>query len=412
MGVLVFQEQLMRIAVALGDFTEGEANELRKNIGTWNSKAFNRNLEPFMKKLFNGFKKRGLKKDFALEIMNQMKGFAHYGFPESHAISFAFIAYCSAYLKCHYPAAFFTSVLNSQPMGFYSPHALLEAAQRDLVEILPLCINDSNWDHALEPLPTKEGRPRIFGVRLGFRLLKGMNKERVINFVSDRQKVGQWRDFDHFISTSNLFKDEYMNLAASDAMKILGLSRADALWKTAAVPFKDLIDTEDHHVEWKKKQRLENAQLDFKSFGTTLGDHPTKIIREDSWFYKVPKAALTFSKNLLVQESKQMVIVFGLLIIKQAPPSAKGMVFLTLEDETGFINLVFTPQIYGSFHREVESNQFICASGILQKNGKSHSVMVKAVHTPVAQNIKSIKKEYMKGEEGPESIKAAKHHYS
>jgi error-prone DNA polymerase len=412
MGVLVFQEQMMRIAVALGDFTQGEANELRKNIGSWNSKAFNRNLEPFMKKLFNGFKKRGLKKEFALEIMNQMKGFAHYGFPESHAISFAFIAYCSAYLKCHYPAAFFASVLNSQPMGFYSPHALLEAAKRDQVELLPLCINHSQWDHTLEALPVKEGRPQIFALRLGFRLLKGIQKERVIKLEDDRKKVESWTSFEHFIETSNLYKDDYMILASCNALRILGLSRADALWKTAAVPYKELIDTEDRKVSWRNKGRLEDIELDFKSFGTSLSSHPSLVIREESWFYKLPVSSLSLSKELLKLKNKDIVSVFGLLIIKQAPPSAKGMVFLTLEDETGFLNLVFTPQVYGSFYETIESSQFICVTGVLQKNGQSHSVMVKNVHTPVAQNIKSIKKDIQQNGEVIESIKAAKHHYT
>ncbi len=146
------------------NFTAGEANELRKKIGAWGIKDFNRDLEPLLNKLEQGMRDNGVKPEFAEQILGQMKGFAEYGFPESHAVSFSLIAYASCYLKCHYPAAFYISVLNSQPMGFYSPHALLQAARREGIELLPLSLRHSHWDHCLEK-PSPEG---VYAIRLGF----------------------------------------------------------------------------------------------------------------------------------------------------------------------------------------------------------------------------------------------------
>ena len=410
MGVLVFQEQLMRIAVALGDFTAGEANELRKNIGAWNSKAFNRNLHPFMKKLFDGLKKRGLKKEFAMQLMHQMKGFAHYGFPESHAISFAFIAYASSYLKCHYPAAFYASVLNSQPMGFYSPHALLEAAKRNHVTILPLCINTSTWDHKLEEIQQKPGRPSVFAIRLGFRLVSGLREQGIESLCFERNQNGIFKNFDDFIQRTKLFKDDYIKIASTNALSTFKLSRDDAIWKCSAVPYKELIDFEDKEIKWQKKSKMDEVVQDFHSFGTTTSEHPIQILKE-SWSYSIKKESIKTSIQLQETPNTHVVSVFGMLISKQAPPTAKGMVFYTLEDETGFLNLVFTPQVYRKFHQFLEGQKIHCVSGILQKNQDSHSILVKTVHLAVLENVKSMQGRRPIQKDSKQKFKADKVHY-
>ena len=407
MGVLVFQEQLMRIAVALGNFTPGEANELRKNIGAWNSKAFNRNLHPFMKKLFHGLKEKGIKKEFALQLMQQMKGFAHYGFPESHAISFAFLAYASAYLKCHYPAAFYQSILNSQPMGFYSPHALLESAKRNQVTILPLCIQNSCWDHQLELLANKPHRPKEYGIRLGFRLISGL-RQADINHMTQQRLV--WRDMDHFIQTTHLFKDDYIRLASANAFQCFGLKREQAIWKCSAVPYKELIDSEDKRVKWRSKNLIEQAEQDFKAFGTTLKGHPISLLK-NNWNYAIKLSSIKTSRELRQTANQYMVSIFGLLISKQAPPSANGMVFYTLEDETGFLNLVFTPTVYQKYHSHIENIQILCVSGILQKNQGSHSILVKSIHIPRNNNIKALKSKKVIPPSNKTHIKANKINY-
>ena len=390
LGVILFQEQLMRIAIALGDFTPGEANELRKHIGSWNSKAFSRDLNPYIQKLLRGLKKKKVDPAFVEQMVEQMKGFAHYGFPESHSISFAYIAYASCFLKCHYPAAFFTSVLNSQPMGFYSPHALLQAAQREKVKVLPITVNASTWDHQLEALPSKPGRPPIYAIRLGFRLVSGLSKKAVDELVGEREEQGEYQDFDQFIQRTKIFRDDYSALAAANAFQCLGLSRFDALWRAEAVPYKNLTDVEERKLKWKKKDPFQKSQLDFQATGTTLEHHPVQLLRERDWVYKLKKVHLSSAISLEKKKANQVVSVFGMLLVKQAPPSAKGMVFLTLEDETGFINLALTPAVYQKFYRMVEGSGFLCVSGKLQKASNYHSILVSQVHSPERSQVETL----------------------
>ncbi len=379
LGVIIFQEQMMRLAIELGDFTGGEANELRKHIGSWNSKNFNRNLQPYLKKLVSGLKKRGISRQYIVSMINQMKGFAHYGFPESHAISFAFIAYASSYLKCHYPAAFYTSVMNSQPMGFYTPHALIQAAKQEGIPIFPITINDSNWDHKLEALPEVSGRPPRFGIRLGFRIIKSLGEATVSKIIKSRNKHGKWKSFDHFTHLNSLKRDEYSALAAANVFECLGLDRSNALWKSEAIPFKPMIDIEEKKISWDKNSKLFESQLDFNSTGTSLKTHPVQIIKENDWSFDVEIEKITLASKLASMEERYGVYVFGMLMIKQAPPSAKGMVFYTLQDETGMINLAFTPQKYSQYFSLLENTNFLCIRGKLQKAGEYHSILVDEV---------------------------------
>lgn len=394
LGIILFQEQLMRIAIVLGDFTPGEANELRKHIGAWNSKAFNRDLNQYIEKLLQGLKKKNIDPAFTEQMIAQMRGFAHYGFPESHSISFAFIAYASCYLKCHYPAAFFMAVLNSQPMGFYSPHALLQAARRQKIVILPITVNDSQWDHQLEELPSKESakefRPKIFAIRLGFRLISGLSRKAVDHLVEVRNQEGPWKDFRHFLQTTSIYRDDYSAMAAANAFQCLGLNRFDALWKAEAVPFKDLVDVEERTIRWKDKDVFQMSQLDFQAFGTTLETHPVKVLRQSYWCYGLKKENISSALQLEDLKSNRMVSIFGMALVRQAPPSAKGMVFFTLEDETGFINLAFAPQVYKKFYHLIERSGFLCVSGKLQKAGKYHSILVSVVHPEERSKITAL----------------------
>ncbi len=390
LGVIIFQEQLMRIAITLGDFTPGEANELRKHIGAWNAKAFNRDLHPYVEKLIRGLKQKNIDPEFTKQMIGQMKGFAEYGFPESHAISFAFIAYASCYLKCHYPAAFFASVLNSQPMGFYSPHALLQAAKRADVPVLPLDVNRSNWDHQLEETTVKEGRPKVFGIRLGFRLVSGLSRGAVEQLEKERECNGVWHSLDHFFARTQLFRDDYSALAAANAFHSLGVERFDALWRAEAVPFRELLDADERELQWKSKNLFQKSQLDFKAMGTTLETHPVKVLRDFYWSYEIKQELISKSRELELVKTNAHVHSFGLILVKQAPPSAKGMVFLTLEDETGFINLAFSPQVYRKFYKLIEGSGFLCVSGRLQKASNYHSILVSQVHKGRHKTIKAL----------------------
>ena len=382
LGIAIFQEQAMRIAIAVGNFTPGEANELRKKIGSWGIKDFNRDLEPLLVKLEQGLRANDVKPEFAEQILGQMKGFAEYGFPESHAVSFSLIAYASCYLKCHYPAAFYISVLNSQPMGFYSPHALLQAARREGIRLLPISLEYSTWDHALE----KPARCDEYAIRLGFRLIKGLSAASVDRIIDSRASSEPWRSFEQFARDCPLARDEMTLLAASRLFEPMGDSRSNALWKAEAAAFKPLLDYLDDTVDWQAESRFESIQKDFRAFRTSLGKHPAEVIRSEQWSYAVDVGKFVLASHLNELPADSDVFAFGMVLVKQSPGSAKGMVFVTLEDETGFINLAFTPQVYTRFYREVDQQPFLSVVGRLQRVHESHSILVKRVFTQSAGN--------------------------
>ncbi len=375
LGIAIFQEQAMRIAIAVGNFSAGEANELRKKIGSWGIKDFNRDLNPLLLKLEQGMRDNGVKPEFAEQILGQMKGFAEYGFPESHAVSFSLIAYASCYLKCHFPAAFYISVLNSQPMGFYSPHALLQAARREGIELLPIALNHSHWDHRLE----RKSSRHAYAIRLGLRLVKGLSAGSVERIVACRGESAGWSSFEQFARDCELARDDLTALAASNLFRSLGDSRSNALWKAEAAAYKPLLDPVNDGIEWKPETRFESIQKDFRAFRTSLGMHPAAVIKHEQWPYLVAVDRFVAADRLLELSADCDVFAFGMVLVKQSPGSAKGMVFVTLEDESGFINLAFTPQVYTRFYRLVDQQPFLAVVGRLQRVHESHSILVKRV---------------------------------
>ena len=376
LGIAIFQEQAMRIAIAVGNFSPGEANELRKKIGAWGIKDFNRDLNPLLIKLEKGMRENGIKPEFAEQILGQMKGFAEYGFPESHAVSFSLIAYASCYLKCHFPAAFYISVLNSQPMGFYSPHALLQAARREGIRLLPISLNASTWDHRLEKPPRRQD----YAIRLGFRLVSGLAESSVDKIVERRSRLhAPWQSFEQFCRDCELARDEITLLAASDLFRPFGDSRSAALWQAEAAPYNPLLDFDDDAIEWRKEDKLESIRKDFRAFKTSLKQHPVEVIRQSQWPYTVPAGKFSKSSELAGFAQDSDVFAFGMVLVKQSPGSAKGMVFVTLEDEAGFFNLALTPQVYARYYRLVDQHPFLSVVGKLQRVNESHSILVKRV---------------------------------
>ncbi|MEY4631955.1 MAG: hypothetical protein RIQ81_2075 [Pseudomonadota bacterium] len=385
LGIPIFQEQVMRIAIAVGDFTPGEANELRRHMGAWTIKG---DIGPWLTRLANGMRKNGISEKFVGVILAQMRGFAEYGFPESHAASFAIIAYVSSWLKCHYPAAFFQSVLNSQPMGFYSPMALVQAARRCGVAVLPVCVQKSAWDHQLEvvkPADPASGRPPAYAIRLGMRLVRGLREgaARALAGVRPPAGWGSASDFFRGAPDAGIYRSDLASLAAAGAFATLGLTRKDAFWMAEAAPHIGLMgDVEEPHT-FAAESAMESVQQDLHATGVALGEHPAKILRDDYWCFDVPVAKLCGSKELAACRLNSTVQVFGMVLVRQAPPSAKGMVFFTLEDEHGYINLVFTPQAYSQFARLVDHQAFLCVSGKIQGEKQGYSVLVQRVHEPV-----------------------------
>ncbi|MDH3631838.1 MAG: error-prone DNA polymerase [Gammaproteobacteria bacterium] len=375
LGIAIFQEQAMRIAIAVGNFTAGEANELRKKIGSWGIKDFNRDLNPLLVKLEKGMRENNVKPKFAEQILGQMKGFAEYGFPESHAVSFSLIAYASCYLKCHFPAAFYISILNSQPMGFYSPHALLQSAKREGIQLLPISLNHSQWDHRLE----RSSPQKQYAIRLGFRLVNGLSEATVDKIIQQRIAANGWQSFEHFVQDCHLARDQLTALAASDLFTEAGDSRSQALWKSEAAPYQPMLDEVDDSIDWKPEAKLESIQKDFRAFKTSLKKHPVAVIKQEQWPYPVAVEKFTVANRLIELPADKDIFAFGMVLVKQSPGSAKGMVFVTLEDETGFFNLAFTPQIYSRFYRLVDHQPFLSVVGRLQRVNESHSILVKRV---------------------------------
>lgn len=383
LGIAIFQEQAMRIAVEVGNFTPGEANELRKSIGAWNVKDLCHNLSPYIDKLAKGMKENNYDEAFISQIIGQMQGFSDYGFPESHAVSFALIAYASSYLKCHYPAAFFAAVLNSQPMGFYSPHSLIQTAKREGVSILPICVKHSCWDHSLELLPTQEQQTHPnYGIRLGLRLVRSLRQQGALQLIKIRSQK-PFKDMQAFLQRTKLVRSDLTALAAANAFHAFGLSRFDAIWTSEAAPFHPVLEEEEETLNWPVEDEVGQMERDFASTGTSLGPHPTSIFIQGYWNYQPKSSQIILAGDLQNYRQGQKVSVFGMILVKQAPPSAKGMVFLTIEDASGFINLVFSPPCYASYYHEVETSFFLCADGTLQKAGAYRSIMVSKVHKPI-----------------------------
>jgi len=391
LGVTIFQEQAMRIAIAVGDFSPGEANELRKNIGAWNVKDFTRDVSPWLLKLKSGMERNAISEDFIQQLLGQMSGFSEYGFPESHAVSFALIAYASSYLKCHYPVAFFCALLNSQPMGFYSPHVLLQTARRDGVTVLPISINHSQWDCSMELVSAAEGaqelgRPALYAIRIGLRLVNKLSKSAAEKLVEYRAQQGPWQSFEHFVQTNNLYRDDFSALAAAQAFAEFDIQRSDAIWKAEAAPFRTVIDIQEEPLSWPQESSMEKIQKDFRAFNSSLEQHPVQVIKAEQWCYSIPLKKIKTAGEFAAQRRNSDIFVFGMVLAKQAPPSAKGMVFVTLEDEQGFINLALAPQVYANYYAQVEGKAFLCVVGKLQRVNYYHSILVKRVFEERAQD--------------------------
>jgi error-prone DNA polymerase len=379
MGVPIFQEQVMRIAMEVGDFTPGQADALRRHMGSWQIKG---DLNPWIERLVIGMRRHQIEEEFITQLIGQLKGFAEYGFPESHAASFALLAYASSYLKCHYPAAFTVALLNSQPMGFYSPHALLTDARRHHVEVLPVCVEHSFWDTTLERRSSGGD-----AIRLGMRLVHSLRKDAAERLIK-RRKDG-WGTLSDFIKRSGLARPDLACLAAADALQVYGVQRRDAVWLAEAAEFCEYLEDVDLWHQFPKEGSFEKISQDFRATSTTLGEHPSAVLKQQAWSYPVPIKQLSTSKELdLVQAST--VFVFGMVLVRQAPPSAKGMVFFTLEDEHGFLNLVFTPQTFEKFSSLVHRQSFLCVSGRLQRQGLAYSILVQRVYEPVQKKAEVI----------------------
>lgn len=368
-GVPLFQEQAMKIAIVAADFTPTEADMLRKSMATFKSTG---QVTMFRDKLINGMVKKGYEEDFAKRIFKQLEGFGSYGFPESHAASFALLVYVSCYLKCYYPDVFTCAILNSMPMGFYQPAQLISDARNHGVEVRPVDVNHSCRNNTLE-----EKTGKHCALRLGFRQVKGLNEE-------DMQLLEKARTRP-YTSLTQLYHagmpiTALERLAAADAFRSMGLDRRKALWEVAALqdtPANMFAgqpgnSTWEHQIALPEMTASEHVIQDYASTTLSLKAHPISFIREKLQLLRILPAS-----RIPELPDGAYVKVAGLILVRQRPGTAEGVCFITLEDETGTLNLVVFQKLFDQYRREIVQSRLLMVDGRVQKEGEVIHIVVK-----------------------------------
>lgn len=341
LGIPIFQEQAMRLAVVAAGFTPGEADQLRRAMGAWRRAGV---IERFRGKLLSGMQTRGLSREFAEQVFRQIRGFGEYGFPESHAASFALLVYVSAWLKHHYPAAFAAALLNSQPMGFYQPAQLIQDARRHGVPVRPIDINFSEWNSTLESVDS--AAPDRFGavaLRLGFQMIKSISRNTVTEIERARHQHGAFRSIHDFTRRTSLRRADLLLLARADVFQSLDRNRRSAIWdvleqNTTSQPrplFDGLADEDDPDAVLPTMPAEQEVLEDYQTTRLSLKAHPLALHRE-----RMEQMNVVTAQQLAHLQNGRSVHVAGLVLLRQRPSTAKGITFVTLEDETGTINLV------------------------------------------------------------------------
>ena len=360
LGVPIFQEQVMQLAVVAAGFTPGEADRLRRAMAAWKRRG---GLGPFEDKLINGMRERGYAEDFARQIFRQIEGFGEYGFPESHSASFALLVYVSCWLKCHTPAAFTCALLNSQPMGFYSASQLVQDVRRHGVEVRAVDVNSSHWDCSLEL--AEDGAAVL---RLGLRMVKGLSEDAGQRIVAERDN-GQYEKVQNLLERAQLDRRELGVLATSGALRVLSGDRHKARWAVAGaekpLPLFRSIERYEAAALLKKPTEGQNVVADYQSTGLTLERHPMCLLRRHLDRYQYVAAG-----RLPTMSNGQSTNVAGLVITKQRPGTASGVTFVTLEDESGHVNLIVWKKIAEEFRSVLLNARLLGVAGELQIEGR------------------------------------------
>lgn len=362
LGVPLFQEQAMEIAIVAAGFTPAEADGLRRSMATFKAKG---KVSEWHKKLVSGMMAKGYKEDFANRVFMQLEGFGSYGFPESHAASFALLVYVSSWIKCFYPDVFAAALLNSQPMGFYQPAQIVIDARKHGVPVLPVDINYSNWDNSLGQKIEK-----YCPLRLGFRHVKGMNETEIALLILARKNQ---------IKNISALKDAGLSigtlerLADADAFRSIGLDRRQALWEVSALSDSPTGIFTGQQTEASTEEGLqlplmtlsEHVVQDYEATSLSLKAHPVSFVREKLWMLQI-----TPCNNLSQISDGDPVKVAGLVLVRQRPGTAGGIVFITIEDETGSANLVVFQKVFEKYRKEILQARLMMVEGKVQKEGE------------------------------------------
>jgi error-prone DNA polymerase len=370
LGVPLFQEQAMQIAITAAGFSPTEADGLRRAMGTFRGDG---SIPSYHRRMVDGMVSRGYEQDFAERCFKQIEGFGSYGFPESHAASFAILVYVSAWLKCHHPAVFACALLNSQPMGFYAPAQIVRDAQEHGVEVYPADVEHSGWDSTLE-----RDSSGVLCLRLGLRQIDGFSEAWAERLIAGRM-MEPFGDFDGLVRRSGLTRAQLQKLAEADAMRSLGLDRRAALWKVrgvaAAAPTPLLADLKDNEpaMPLPAMARSEHVVADYQTTRLSLKDHPLHFLRERLRAERVLRC-----KRMAELSDGQPARVAGVVLVRQRP--GKGIVcFITLEDETGVANLVVLPEVFARYRKTIMTSRLLLAEGRVQKSeeGVTHLLVYK-----------------------------------
>ena len=412
LGVPIFQEQAMQIAMVAANFSAGEADALRRAMAAWKKRG---GLEPFEARLKEGMHRNGYDPAFADRVYNQLRGFGDYGFPESHAASFALLTYVSSWLKCHEPAAFACGLLNSQPMGFYTPSQLVQDAERHGVEVLPVDVRYSGWDCHLEhnhsgtdhrhsgagrnPVGNSGPRPppgrhlrhseRQPALRLGLRMIKGLSQEAAQRIVTERTRA-PFTSLQEMVERCDLDRGTVSALAAADALQCFATNRYQAHWQAAGVEPRPPLFPALHFNEATpllgRPGDMEDVIADYNSTGLSLKDHPVALLRTRLKALHVYRAVDLHGTEVdgtridaherirasaltpdHLPRNHSLIKVAGLIVCRQRPDTASGVMFMTLEDETGSINLVVWPRVLERQRRPLLQGQLLLVHGTLQR---------------------------------------------
>jgi error-prone DNA polymerase len=367
LGIPLFQEQVIRLAMVAADYTPGEADQLRRDMAAWRrSGRIDRHRERLVKRMIA----KGIAPEFAERVFEQIRGFGDYGFPESHAASFALIAYATAWMKCHYPEVFTCALLNAQPMGFYSPATIIDDAKRHGVDIRPISVQRSDWDCTLEPATRGSYR---FAVRMGLRYVKRLGEGQWKRIEGARKKL-PFTSAEDFVERTGLNDGAVTQLAEAGALSCFNGNRRAALWRVkglAQIPRSLLsLKQKEKNLTFDALDPLESITWDYQTMGHSTHGHPLAPLRERLRARKLPDA-----KSVSRMHDGQRVRYAGMVICRQRPGTASGVVFMTLEDETGFVNIVVWSRLFEKYALLIKASDFLGVSGKLQKqDGVVHLV--------------------------------------
>lgn len=364
----------MQIAIVAAGFTPGEADQLRRAMATFRKTG---TIHSFSLRMVEGMVERGYERDFAERCFRQIEGFGEYGFPESHAASFALLVYVSSWIKCHYPDVFAAALLNSQPMGFYAPAQIVRDAHDHGVEVRGPDVNASERDHTLELIETRP-RAHMHALRMGFRQIKSLNAEAA-------QAIAEARPLEGYASVEDVWRRAGVNSAAlvavaeADGFASLGLERREALWAiralghngretASALPLFAAAQTRDAvpepEITLPDETPGEVVANDYASIRMSLKHHPLSLLREE-----LDTMDVVCARELRERPNNKRLSTAGLILVRQRPGSANGVIFLTLEDETGVANIIVWPDVFKRFRKVILSSRLIRVTGKLQREG-------------------------------------------